>query len=113
MEIKKQNATNLLIKDRGNYHKLSVDDLIWVQSEGNYITLHTDNKKYVVKQSLRRILEVLEDDRFVKIQKSYVIRTDLIDYIDGQNDRVHIGSLQLPIGRSFKDELFNQFKILK
>lgn len=113
MEIKKQNSTNLLIKDRGNYYNLSVDDIIWVQSEGNYITLHTDGKKYVVKQSLKRILELLEDDRFVKIQKSYVVRTDLIDYIDSQNDRVNIGSLQLPIGRSFKEELFSRYRILK
>lgn len=113
MEIKKQNATNLLIKDRGNYHNLSVDDIVWIQSEGNYITLHTDSRKYVVKQSLRRILDILEDDRFIKIQKSYVVRTDLIDVIDSQNDLVHIGAKQLPIGRSFKEGLFNRYKILK
>ena len=113
MEIKKQNSTNLLIKDRGNYHNVSVEEIIWIQSEGNYITLHSDSRKYVVKQSLRKILELLEDDRFVKIQKSYVVRTDLIDYIDSQNDAVHIGTLELPIGRSFKEELFSRFKILK
>jgi len=113
LEIKKQNSTNLLIKDRGNYYNLSVDDIIWVQSDGNYITLHTDVRKYVVKQSLRKILELLEDDRFVKIQKSYVVRTDLIEYIDSQTDTVHIGSLQLPIGRSFKEELFGKYRILK
>lgn len=113
MEIQKQNSTNLLIKDRGNYYNLSIDEVVWVQSEGNYITLHTNNKKYVVKQSLRRILDLLEDDRFVKIQKSYVVRTDLIDIIDSQNDLVHIGALQFPIGRSFKEGLFSKYKILK
>ncbi len=113
MEIKKRNTTNLLIKDRGNYHNLSIDEIIWIQSEGNYITLHTSSKKYVVKQSLKKILELLEDDRFVKIQKSYVVRTDLIDFIDSQNDLVHIGSLHVPIGRSFKENLFSRFKILK
>ena len=113
MEITKQNSTNILIKDRSNYYNISIDDIVWIQSEGNYITLHTDNKKFVIKQSLKRILDLLEDDRFIKIQKSYVVRTDLIDYIDGQNDMVHIGTLQLPIGRSFKDGLFGQYKILK
>jgi len=111
--MKKQNITNLLIKDRGNYHNISIDEIAWIQSEGNYITLHTDSKKYVVKQSLKRILELLEDDRFVKIQKSYVVRTDLIDIIDSQNDTVHIGTLKLPIGRSFKEELFSKYRILK
>lgn len=113
MEIQKQHLTDLLIKDRSNYYNVSVDEIIWVQSEGNYITLHTDNKKYVVKQSLRRILDILDDDRFVKIQKSYVVRTDLIDIIDSKNDLVHIGDLQFPIGRSFKEELFSKYKILK
>lgn len=109
MEKKLQGLNHILVKERGSLINLSVNDILWIQSDGNYITLHTEGKKYVVKQSLKSILDLLGDVRFIKIQKSYVVRADLISLIDTQKDKVLINGTFLPIGRSFKENLIDWY----
>lgn len=108
-----QNNNNLLIKDRSTFVKLSVDEVVWIQSDGNYITINTEFKKFVVKQSLKSVVNILNDERLVKIHKSYVVRADLIDYIDTQSDTVFVRGERLPVGRSFKENLFDKYIVLK
>ena len=103
----------ILIKTKQILHHLDAEDLKWVRSEGNYLTIHTDRGEFTLKQSLRKFLDTLGDDRFIKIQKSYVIRVDLIEQIDLQNDLVYAEGQTFPLGRSYREDLIAKFKMLK
>lgn len=102
-----------LIKNNKVFQKVHIQEIHWIEANGNYCYLNTNGRKYVVKMSLRKILTVLSTEQFMQIQKSLVVRLDSISKIDVVNLRIGIGSKDLPLGRSFKDELLERFKMLR
>jgi len=103
----------LLIKERKKLINLQPEDILWMKSDGNYISLHTENKKYVIKNSLRQMLSFLDNNKFVRIHKSYAVRIDLIDFINMDNSIVSVNSMELPLGKRFKNDVFNRYIVVK
>ena len=103
---------NLLIKDRGILKKVNIKDILYVESDWNYCVLVTESKRFVVKMSLKKILDKFGDD-FIAIHKSYFVQMDKIDGIDTTSNKVVIGETLLPLGRTFKEELLRKFDLLK
>lgn len=90
-------------------HKVVVDDIIYIESDRNYITVVTKNKKLSYIESLKNWKEKLIDAKFVQIHKSYIINTELVDKISG--NEVYLSGNRLPIGRTYKQELLKVLKI--
>ncbi|MCB9284458.1 MAG: response regulator [Lewinellaceae bacterium] len=103
----------LLIKAQGVYHRVLFSNIDFIQSEGNYCTLFTKERKYAIKISLRQLLEGLPKDQFCQIHKSHAVQLSRIDAIDSVAAEVVIGSHRLPLGKGFRDSLIRRFKVLK
>ena len=81
--------------------KLLYRDIAWIQAEGNYSIINTiDNKKFVRRKSMKQIMRDL-DNRFVQIQKAYVINKDYIKKIDPYKKMVFMDETPIPIGRVY------------
>lgn len=102
-----------LIKNQNLLHKVFLDDISYIQGEGNYCTLFAKGKKYVVKISLKKILNDLDLQRFAPVHKSYIVHLDKVDAIDVSTNKIIIDKDQLPLGRAFKQRLLERFKLLK
>lgn len=121
LEIKKKAATGIqqtadyfFIKCEGRYEKIMFDDLLYVEALQNYVMLYTANKKFISYLTFKSVEEYLPEDRFLKIQKSFIISLAKIDSIDGED--VIIGNKRIAISRANKDEVLNtilQNKLLK
>jgi two-component system LytT family response regulator len=55
-----------------------VQDVRWLQSEGNYVELHTAAGKHTVRESLATLEERLDPARFVRIHRSVIVALDQI-----------------------------------
>jgi two-component system LytT family response regulator len=55
-----------------------VQDVRWLQSEGNYVELHTAGGKHTVRESLAALEERLDPARFVRIHRSVIVALDQI-----------------------------------
>lgn len=85
------------------HQKLYLDKVLYIESEHNYVTIHTQEKKYTFVDSLKNWKAKLTQNKFVQIHKSYLINTEKIDQISG--NQVSIGNVKIPIGRTYKSEL--------
>jgi DNA-binding LytR/AlgR family response regulator len=83
--------------------KVRFDEIRWFKAEGNYIELYCPGKKYLVRSSMREFLAKLPPAIFVQTHKSYAVNLDHIDSID--HSTVYIGKEEIPIGRTFLDQL--------
>ena len=63
--------------------------------------IHLVIKKYVRKKSLSQILLGL-DERFIQIQKAYVINKNFISRIDINKQNVIVDDTYIPIGRKYR-----------
>ena len=53
---------------------VSVDDIVYLQGEGNYTFIHTrDRRKYLVSKTLKEFEKTLDKAIFIRIHKSNII----------------------------------------
>ncbi|MCK0179578.1 LytTR family transcriptional regulator [Flavobacteriaceae bacterium S0862] len=60
--------------------------------------------------SLKNWTEKLCDEQFVQVHKSFIINSKKVDKFSG--NQVFINDLKLPVGRTYKQELLKQLKIM-
>jgi len=106
-----QNA--FFVKQNNLLRKIPIDEVLWVKTEGNYSLIHTTTKKYILKLSLKKVLEQLPTAYFIQVQRAYIIALSKIEDIDTSTSEVIINKVRLPLGRNYKEALFSRLKILK
>ncbi len=91
---------SIFIKKKTLLEKVKYEDLMWIEADGNHITIHVnDGRDYTIRKSLKEITDKLPKDRFLRVHKSFVVQVDAVTAIDSSN--VHMGDLKIPIGRSY------------
>ncbi|MGB0976388.1 MAG: LytR/AlgR family response regulator transcription factor [Prolixibacteraceae bacterium] len=85
LEKKKQPqlSNKTLIKHNNEHIQLDLDDILFVESEENYVNFHTKERSYLVHATLKSIYENLPSDRFYKVQRSIIANIDNIIRIRG------------------------------
>jgi|SRR5919202_4953354 two-component system LytT family response regulator len=60
---------------------ISVDDILFLQGEGNYTFLYTrDRKRYLVSKTLKEFEKSLDGSMFLRIHKSYIVNLGYVQY---------------------------------
>ena len=93
------------VKSGYKIQKILVNEIIYVESMGDYIRFYLDDKKVVALLALSKIIELLPSDKFIQIHRSYIINIEKINFI--QNNIISLGQYQLPVSKSRKKELMD------
>ncbi|MGB0430359.1 MAG: LytR/AlgR family response regulator transcription factor [Bacteroidia bacterium] len=87
--------------------KVFFNNVLYVKSDDNYSVFHTDDKKKIlVRIPLKNLEEEIDDSRFFRIHRSYMINTDKIQSFS--NNTVIISGENIPISNSHRKE-FKEF----
>ena len=108
----KQSKDALFIKGNDIYNRIETVDIEWVESDGNYSIINTNDKKFAVKISLTKFKQELPEGNFIQIHKRYIVNIKKINGIDPLNNEVILDTQTIPIGRTYKKELLNRLKLL-
>jgi DNA-binding LytR/AlgR family response regulator len=90
--------------------KFCLENILWIEAFGDYVKVKTPDKVHVVYATLKSMEDALPTDAFVRIHRSYIVRTDRIDNIDNTN--LQIIDKILPIGNSHKKSLMERINVL-
>ena len=93
------------IKSDYKIQKIIIDEIIYIESMGDYVRFYIGNKRIVTLLSLSKLIELLPAQKFIQIHRSYIINFDKINFV--QNNIISIGQYQLPISKSRKKELMD------
>ena len=87
----------------GSKHiKLLLDDILFVESDKDYITVHLANSADIcVKHNISAFQQLL-DDRFLRVHRSYIISKGKLTSF--ARFSAWIGDTEIPVGDSYKDE---------
>ena len=88
----------LLIRESTTTIKISLSDILYVESNGNYINIHTKKQKLIARQSLEWAEEQLPGQQFMRIHRFYIINMSIVDKSTSKS--VFIGDIELPISRT-------------
>ncbi|WP_405294066.1 LytR/AlgR family response regulator transcription factor [Algibacter sp. Ld11] len=100
----------ITISTDGKLVFLKPDDIYYVESDGNYCTIHCQNqKKLVVTKKLKSFCEILPDEQFFRIHNSYIINLNKVkEFIKVDGYVVLENSAKIPVSRQRKTELLRK-----
>jgi DNA-binding LytR/AlgR family response regulator len=81
IQSEKKFLKNILVKKAGKILILNVNEVQWIEAEGDYVNLHTAEDSYLVLQSLKQLETRLEPDRFVRVHRSSIVNIEAIKEI--------------------------------
>jgi two-component system response regulator LytT len=98
----------LYVKVEYQYLKVSLRDIIYIESLGDYVCIHLVNteKPVMSLMTLKAIEEKLPDGQFMRIHRSFIIALDKINAITRTS--VQIGKTSINVTDQYK-EVFNQY----
>lgn len=99
---------DIFIKSGYEFIKIKIDDILFIKSDADYTEIMVDEKKYLSNESLRYWNETLDNQQFVRVHKSYIINTQKIKKIVGNQLFIN-QKMIVPIGRAYKESFINKF----
>ncbi|PSL07340.1 LytR/AlgR family response regulator transcription factor [Cecembia rubra] len=101
---------SLFIRTNGMLVKLKLQDITYLEADANYTQVHTKDRKFVIRSTLKELEVKLDANRFVRVHKSFLINLEEIEGI--QAESVHIAGKEIPISRNQYSWLLHQIKML-
>lgn len=112
MMTSKTAPTYFFTKVGNKLKKIAIEDVHYVEVEGKYSSIFLDGRKFNVKASLKELLEKFPGDRFVRVSRNYIVNLDYIEHIDTMQYLVKVADEEIPVSRTYKDELMNRISLL-
>ena len=69
------------VKQNGRILLVDTDDISWVESYGNYVFLHTPERRHIYRETMSAMETKLDGRDFVRIRRSALVRIGLIEEI--------------------------------
>jgi two-component system LytT family response regulator len=85
--------------------KILFSEIIYIESQQEYIRIVTINKEYLSKMGTREIESLLPSGLFKRIHRSYIISISKI--VSYTAEIVELKGVSIPIGRGYRDILEN------
>jgi DNA-binding LytR/AlgR family response regulator len=93
-------ADSIFIKSGYEQVRINYDDILYLETGGNYITFNLVNNRQVLSRlTMTEALELLPANRFVRIHRLYVVNKHKVDR--AERHQVQIGQQALPVSAAF------------
>ncbi len=108
--IEEQSEETIFLNVDKTLHKLILNTIFYIESDRNYITVVTATQKLSYIDSLKNWTSKLPENQFIQVHKSFIINRKYVEKISGNT--LYIKENKIPIGRTYKQELLKQLKII-
>ncbi len=71
-------SSRIVVKVDGKHVFLPVDELRWVQAEGDYARLHLAKRTYLIRERMNTLEAKLDPERFLRIHRSTIVNLEHI-----------------------------------
>jgi DNA-binding LytR/AlgR family response regulator len=106
MEKRKKQEDNdffyIQTETKGKLIKLQFDEIVFMQSQKNYLSIVTKNKKHLTYLTLSEIQEKLPPS-FLRVSKSFIVNTDKIIRLEGDELFLEGETNAVTVGTSYKE----------
>jgi DNA-binding LytR/AlgR family response regulator len=95
----------IYVKENKRIIKIYLKEIHFIEGLNEYIRIHTDTGRVVVKSSLQGIESKLPSETFLRIHKSYIISIPRIRAFNATT--IELDNAKLRIGRNYKNQVFS------
>ncbi|QIX63274.1 response regulator transcription factor [Hymenobacter lutimineralis] len=99
----------LFVKEGHSLRRVLFEEIYYIEGMKDYIRLVLKNQMIITYLRMSRVEDQLPPSRFIRIQKSYIVRLDAIRAISGNEVELYDLPEKLPVGKQYKEALLAQF----
>ncbi len=100
-EIRQQiDESFIFIKTDKVTWKVDYKEILYIESEGDYVKIITAEKVLIAHQSLKQLETILPERYFPRVHKSFIVAVSKISSIEG--NMIKIGKTVIPLGRNYR-----------
>lgn len=92
---------SILVKDEDYNLELPIDEINYIESEGNYLFFHTDKKTYKCRSTVKQVLEKLPENIFVQVHRAYVINKTRVEKFSPKS--MMIRNKEIPVSKNYME----------
>ena len=98
---------SIFVKTEYRLQQIELDNITFIEGLKDYVKIHLDDGSDPVLSLIRMktLQEQLPKDRFVRVQKSYIVQLSKIEAIE--RSHIVIGKDRIPIGETYQEALLN------
>jgi DNA-binding LytR/AlgR family response regulator len=101
----KDSTSTFFVKSGNVFKRIKLDEIFYLEASGSYSTIFSLDNQYVVASNLQKLETKMVNHNFIRIHKSHLIN---LSHIDAFNQfSIIINKKSLPIGRKYREGLFN------
>ncbi len=79
---KNSGPDTVFIKSGPQTYQVKIADILYLEKDGNYITVYLKDKKILIRENMTDIFEIVPEDGFVRVHKSFVVAIKHITMIE-------------------------------
>lgn len=72
----------LMVKSSGRYYFLKTEWVDWIESSGNYVCIHSADKEYLIRDTMKNMERKLNPDLFYRIHRTAIVNINSIKSIE-------------------------------
>ncbi|RYF51801.1 MAG: response regulator transcription factor [Cytophagaceae bacterium] len=92
---------SIFVKTGYEDEKVMLDDLLYIEADGNYLSLVLPTRKLLTRQTMSDFFQQLPSDQFVRVHRSYCVAVNKITKLSRQD--ITVSGYVVPIGASYED----------
>ena len=96
----------LYLREKNIIHKIRLDEIVYVESMGDNLTIHTQDRHLTNRRTISSIVKLLSENGFIRIHRSFIVSLKRITSFSPVS--VFIGGQEFPIGTSYKNSVFEK-----
>ncbi len=98
-----------LVKEDKKLIKVLLDEIVFVEAMKDYLTIYLPNRTVVTHMTMTKIEDLLPSSQFLRVNRSYIVRTGAIREIDGNLITTTDGR-RVPIGVTYRESVWKAIK---
>lgn len=98
------------VKDNRGLVRVVPKDIRFLQAAGNYVEMHLEERRIVLRNSLAEVLKTLPPEVMCQVNRSQAVNIGHLDLIGA--DEVHMGDMHFTLSRHFREPLLGRVRII-
>ena len=95
----------LFLRDGTTYTKIQLEEIFYIEADGNYAHVQTENRRFAVKRSLASISDELDHSIFVRASRGIIVNFQLVKTISFANGAITVGDKSVKLGKAYFQDI--------
>jgi two-component system LytT family response regulator len=107
-------ADRIMIKSSGEIFFVKVEEIDWIEAEGDYMKFHVGGRSHLMRETMARLEARLDPRQFVRIHRSTIVNLDRVQKLSpafaGEYAVILRDGTKLRLSRGFHDRIASLLK---